>query len=394
MFNMRKACNPSEFVADMMNRVPPSGIRRYFDLASGLEDVISLGVGEPDYVTPWHIREACIHSLECGETSYTSNYGLIELRESISEHFSQKYRVHYDPDSEILVTSGVSEALDVAIRAITNPGDEIIVVQPSYVAYVPSVMFAGGVPVIISTKIENNFKLTAEELEAAITDRTKALIINYPNNPTGATMGKEDLEAIADVVSEYDILVISDEVYDCLTYNGGHTCFASLEGMRDRTILLNGFSKAYAMTGFRMAYAMSSSNIISAMMLIHQYCMLCAPITAQIGAIEAMRNGNDEMERMVRDYDRRRHLIVSGLNRIGLECFEPKGAFYAFPSIKSTGLSSEEFAERLMNEHKVVTIPGNVFGEAGTGFLRCSYATSREDIEKALERIEAFVDGL
>lgn len=377
-----------------MNKVPPSGIRRYFDLASGLEDVISLGVGEPDYVTPWHIREACIHSLECGETSYTSNYGLIELREELASYFSTKYRVNYNPNSEILVTSGVSEALDVAIRAITNPGDEIIVVQPAYVAYVPSVMFAGGVPVIVSTKLENNFKLTAKELEAAITPKTKAVIINFPNNPTGATMGKEDLEAIADVVCEHDIMVISDEVYDCLTYNGSHTCFASLEGMRDRTILLNGFSKAYAMTGFRMAYAMASPKIISAMMLIHQYSMLCAPITAQIGAIEALKNGQQEMERMVRDYDRRRHLIISGLNKVGLECFEPKGAFYAFPSVKNTGLSSEEFAERLMNEQKVVTIPGNVFGEAGTGFLRCSYATSREEIEIALERIGVFMDGL
>ncbi|WP_292467575.1 aminotransferase class I/II-fold pyridoxal phosphate-dependent enzyme [Methanolobus sp.] len=391
---MRKTCTPSKFVADVMNKVPPSGIRRYFDLASGLEDVISLGVGEPDYVTPWHIREACIHSLECGETSYTSNYGLIELREELASYFSTKYRVNYNPNSEILVTSGVSEALDVAIRAITNPGDEIIVVQPAYVAYVPSVMFAGGVPVIVSTKLENNFKLTAKELEAAITPKTKAVIINFPNNPTGATMGKEDLEAIADVVCEHDIMVISDEVYDCLTYNGSHTCFASLEGMRDRTILLNGFSKAYAMTGFRMAYAMASPKIISAMMLIHQYSMLCAPITAQIGAIEALKNGQQEMERMVRDYDRRRHLIISGLNKVGLECFEPKGAFYAFPSVKNTGLSSEEFAERLMNEQKVVTIPGNVFGEAGTGFLRCSYATSREEIEIALERIGVFMDGL
>lgn len=391
---MRKTCNPSEFVADVMGKVPPSGIRRYFDLASEIDDVVSLGVGEPDYVTPWHIREACIHSLECGETSYTSNYGLIELREELSELFSTKYGVDYDPTSEILVTSGVSEALDVAIRAITNPGDEIIVVQPSYVAYVPSVMFAGGVPVIVSTKLENNFKLTAEELESAITNKTKAVIINYPNNPTGATMGRKDLEAIADVVCEHDIMVISDEVYDCLTYNGGHTCFSSLEGMRDRTILLNGFSKAYAMTGFRMAYAMSSPEIISAMMLIHQYSMLCAPITAQIGAIEALRNGTDEMNRMVRDYDRRRHLIVSGLKKIGLDCFEPKGAFYAFPSVKNTGLTSDQFAERLLNEQKVVTIPGDVFGEAGTGFLRCSYATSREEIEKALERIGAFVDGL
>ncbi|WP_292462725.1 aminotransferase class I/II-fold pyridoxal phosphate-dependent enzyme [Methanolobus sp.] len=391
---MRKACLPSKFVADVMKKVPPSGIRRYFDLASEIDDVISLGVGEPDFVTPWHIREACIHSLECGETSYTSNYGLMELREEISSFFSDKYGTSYNPNSEILVTSGVSEALDVAIRAITNPGDEILIPQPSYVAYTPSVMFAGGVPVPVETCLENEFKLHAEDLEAAITDKTKALILNYPNNPTGATMGRNDFEAIADVVSEHDIMVISDEVYDCLTYKGKHTCFASIDGMRDRTILLNGFSKAYAMTGFRMAYAMAPREVISSMMLIHQYSMLCAPIMGQIGAIEALRNGTHEMERMVRDYDRRRHLIVNGLNKIGLECFEPSGAFYAFPSVQNTGLTSEEFAEKLLFEQKVVTIPGNVFGKAGDGFLRCSYATSREEIEEALARIEAFVDRL
>ncbi len=391
---MRKACLPSKFVADVMKKVPPSGIRRYFDLASEIDDVISLGVGEPDFVTPWHIREACIHSLECGETSYTSNYGLMELREELSRFFSDKYGTSYNPNSEILVTSGVSEALDVAIRAITNPGDEILIPQPSYVAYTPSVMFAGGVPVPVETCLENEFKLHAEDLEAAITDKTKALILNYPNNPTGATMGRKDFEAIADVVSEHDIMVISDEVYDCLTYRGKHTCFASIDGMRDRTILLNGFSKAYAMTGFRMAYAMAPREVISSMMLIHQYSMLCAPIMGQIGAIEALRNGTHEMERMVRDYDRRRHLIVSGLNKVGLECFEPSGAFYAFPSVQNTGLTSEEFAEKLLFEQKVVTIPGNVFGKAGDGFLRCSYATSREEIEEALARIETFVNGL
>ncbi len=391
---MRNGCDPSDFVAGIIQKVPPSGIRRYFDLASDIDGVISLGVGEPDFVTPWHIREACIHSLECGETSYTSNYGLIELREELSKDYSDKYGVSYDPESEILVTSGVSEGLDVAIRAITNPGDEIIIPQPSYVAYVPSVMFAGGVPVIIPTKLENNFKLTPEELEAAITPKTKAVLMNYPNNPTGATMGKADFEAIADIVCEHDIMVISDEVYDCLTYNGGHTCFSSLEGMKERTILLNGFSKSYAMTGFRLAYAMASPEIIKAMMLIHQYSMLCAPVTAQVGAIEALKNGVDEMQKMVRDYDRRRHLIVGGLNKIGLDCFEPKGAFYAFPSVVNTGLSSDVFAERLLNEQKVVTIPGNVFGDAGNGFLRCSYATSREEIEEALSRIESFMDKI
>ncbi len=391
---MNDRCDPERFVADVMTKVPPSGIRKYFDLASGIEGVISLGVGEPDFVTPWHIREACIHSLESGKTSYTSNFGLLELREEIAKLYSQEHCVHYDPASEILVMSGVSEALDVAIRAITNPGDEIIVPQPAYVAYVPSVMFAGGVPVPVITHLENNFKLTAEDLEKAITPRTKALIINYPNNPTGATMDRKDLEAIAKVASEHDIMVISDEVYECLTYNGRHTCFSSIEGMKDRTILLNGFSKAYAMTGFRLAYALAPSPIINAMMRIHQYCMLCAPITAQVGAIEALRNGNEEMQRMIRDYDRRRHLIISGLNRIGLECYEPKGAFYAFPSVKNTGLTSEEFAERLLHEQKVVTIPGDVFGPAGEGFLRCSYATSKEQIVEALDRMKRFVGTL
>ncbi|OPY20109.1 MAG: putative aspartate aminotransferase 2 [Methanomethylovorans sp. PtaU1.Bin093] len=391
---MNDRCDPERFVADVMTKVPPSGIRKYFDLASGIEGVISLGVGEPDFVTPWHIREACIHSLESGKTSYTSNFGLLELREEIAKLYSQEHCVHYDPASEILVMSGVSEALDVAIRAITNPGDEIIVPQPAYVAYVPSVMFAGGVPVPVITHLENNFKLTAEDLEKAITPRTKALIINYPNNPTGATMDRKDLEAIAKVASEHDIMVISDEVYECLTYNGKHTCFSSIEGMKDRTILLNGFSKAYAMTGFRLAYALAPSPIINAMMRIHQYCMLCAPITAQVGAIEALRNGNEEMQRMIRDYDRRRHLIISGLNRIGLECYEPKGAFYAFPSVKNTGLTSEEFAERLLHEQKVVTIPGDVFGPAGEGFLRCSYATSKEQIVEALDRMKRFVGTL
>ncbi len=377
-----------------MQKVPPSGIRKFFDMASDSEDVISLGVGEPDYVTPWHIREACIHSIEHGETSYTSNYGLMELREEISRTYTKRHNVYYDPTNEILVTTGVSEALDLAIRAIVNPGDEIIVVQPSYVAYVPSIIFAGGVPVTIGAKGENDFRITAEEIEAAITNKTKAVIINYPNNPTGATMDRDELEAIADVIVEHDIMMISDDVYERLTYEGKHTCFSALEGMRDRTIMLNGFSKAYAMTGFRMAYAMAAPEIINSMMLIHQYSMLCAPITAQVGAIEALRNGEEEVEKMVREYDRRRKLIVGGLNDIGLDCFNPGGAFYAFPSIKSTGLTSDEFAERLLNEQNVVTIPGDIFGETGAGFLRCAYAASREDIKEALDRIGTFVDGL
>ncbi len=377
-----------------MKTVPPSGIRRFFDLVSEIDDVISLGVGEPDYVTPWHIREACIHSLEQGETSYTSNFGLIELREELSRLYTRKHGVYYDPGTEILVTTGVSEALDLAIRTIVNPGDEVIVAQPSYVAYIPSIIFAGGVPVSVSTNVDNNFKLTPHELESAITDRTKAVIINYPNNPTGATMDREDLEAIADVIVEHDLIMIADEVYECLTYEGTHTCFTSLDGMRERTILLNGFSKAYAMTGFRMAYALAPSEIISSMMLIHQYTMMCAPITAQIGAIEALKNGESEMQKMIREYDRRRHLIVKGLNNIGLDCFNPKGAFYAFPSVQSTGLSSDEFAERLLNEERVVSIPGSAFGDTGEGFLRCAYAASREDIKEALDRMGHFLDRL
>ncbi|MCD4704201.1 MAG: aminotransferase class I/II-fold pyridoxal phosphate-dependent enzyme [Methanosarcinaceae archaeon] len=391
---MRQPCNPSTFIAGHLKTVPPSGIRRFFDLVSEIDDVISLGVGEPDYVTPWHIREACIHSLEQGETSYTSNFGLIELREEVSRLYTRKHGVYYDPGTEILVTTGVSEALDLAIRTVVNPGDEVIVVQPSYVAYIPSIIFAGGVPVSVSTKMENDFKLTPKELESAITDRTKAVIINYPNNPTGATMDRGDLEAIADVIVEHDLLMISDEVYECLTYEGTHTCFSSLDGMRERTILLNGFSKAYAMTGFRMAYALAPPEIISSMMLIHQYTMMCAPITAQIGAIEALKNGEAEMQKMIREYDRRRHLIVKGLNDIGFDCFKPKGAFYAFPSIPDTGLSSDEFAERLLNEEQVVTIPGSVFGETGEGFLRCAYAASRNDIKEALERMDRFLGRL
>ncbi|MBN1134400.1 MAG: aminotransferase class I/II-fold pyridoxal phosphate-dependent enzyme [Methanosarcinaceae archaeon] len=382
------------FVADRLQNVPPSGIRRFFDLVSEIDDVISLGVGEPDFITPWHIRETCIHSIEHGETAYTSNYGLLELREEISKIYDQKHKVEYNPDSEALITTGVSEALDLAIRAIVNPSDEVIVSQPSYVAYVPSVIFAGGIPVPLSTTLENRFKITPEELEALITDKTKALVFNYPNNPTGATMDRNDLEAIADIVVEHDLMVISDEVYECLTYNGDHTCFASLDGMRERTILLNGFSKAYAMTGFRLGYALGAPEIISSMMLIHQYTMLCAPVTAQIGAIEALRNGEAEMQKMVREYDRRRHLIVSGLNKIGLDCLEPKGAFYAFPSIKNTGLTSEEFAEKLLNDQKVAAVPGTAFGNAGRGFLRCAYAASQENIRTALDRIGEFVEKL
>lgn len=383
-----------KFISTRVNGVPPSGIRKFFDLVLEMEGVISLGVGEPDFVTPWHIREACIYSLEKGFTSYTSNYGLLELRELISGCFRKDYGVDYNPANEILVTTGVSEAADLAFRAITNPGDEIIIPEPCYVSYKPSVSLAGGEPVPVPTSRENEFRVTAEQIEKSVTKKTKALVLSYPNNPTGAIMSKNDLEDIADVVNENDLVVISDEVYCKLTYDGTHTCFSSLPGMRDRSMVLNGFSKSHAMTGLRLGYAAGSEELIGAMTKIHQYSMLCAPITAQMGAIEAIKNGDGEMQKMVREYDRRRRLVVSGLNKMGLDCFEPKGAFYAFPSIKSTGLTSEEFAARLLKEQKVAAVPGDVFGECGAGYLRCSYATSREQLVEALARIEALIDSL
>ncbi len=386
--------NAGKFIADNVRDIPPSGIRKFFDLVLEMDDVISLGVGEPDFVTPWHIREACIYSLEKGSTSYTSNLGLLELRELISRCFKKDYGVDYDPANGILVTTGVSEAADLAFRAIVNPGDEVIVPEPCYVSYKPSVSMAGGTPVPISTTRESEFRVTAEEMGKSITEKTKALVLSYPNNPTGAVMRKKDLEEIADVVNENDIAVISDEVYCKLTYDGTHTCFSSIPGMEERTIVLNGFSKSHAMTGLRIGYAAGSPEIIGAMTKIHQYAMLCAPITAQMGAIEALRKGDGEMKKMVREYDRRRRLIVNGLNKLGLDCFEPRGAFYAFPSIKSTGLSSEEFAGRLLKEQKVAAVPGDVFGECGAGHLRCSYATSREELVEALGRIEAFIDKI
>ena len=381
-------------ISELVKSVPPSGIRKFFDLVIEMDDVISLGVGEPDFVTPWHVREACIYSLEKGFTSYTSNNGLLELRELISEYIKSDYNVGYNPEDEILITTGVSEAADLAFRAITNPGDEVIIPEPCYVSYNPGVVFAGGKPVPVPTYSEDEFRVTADQIEKSITDKTKALVLSYPNNPTGAIMEKKDLEEIADVVNEHDIIVISDEVYDRLTYNGKHTCFSSLPGMRDNTIVLNGFSKSHAMTGLRIGYAAGSEEIVGAMTKIHQYTMLCAPITAQMGAIEALKNGDDEMKKMVREYDRRRRLVVGGLNKIGLDCFEPKGAFYAFPSIKSTGLTSEEFASGLLKEQKVAVVPGDVFGECGAGYLRCSYATSREELTAALGRIETFVDSI
>ena len=380
-------------IADRVSQIEGSGIRKFFDIAQRMEGVISLGVGEPDFVTPWSIREACIFSLEKGYTSYTSNWGLLELREAISDKIYEESGVFYDPEGGILITTGVSEAFDLALRAIINPGEEVILHEPCYVSYKPCTVFAGGTPVCVATQVEDKFELRAEEVAEKITDKTKAIILSYPNNPTGAALSKKDLEEIADVATEHDLIVISDEIYDKLTYEGEHTCFSSLNGMEERTILLNGFSKAYAMTGWRIGYAAGNKAIIEAMMKIHQYIMLCAPITAQMAAIEALRC-DDETDRMVNEYNRRRRLMVAGLRELGLSCFEPKGAFYTFPSIEDTGLTSEEFAERLLMEEKVVVIPGSVFGDCGEGFIRCSYAVSQYELKEALERMGRFLDRL
>ncbi|WP_456474761.1 aminotransferase class I/II-fold pyridoxal phosphate-dependent enzyme [Candidatus Pyrohabitans sp.] len=378
-------------IARRVAEVPPSGIRKFFELVLNVEDVISLGVGEPDFITPWHIREACIYSLERGYTMYTSNYGLEELREEIARATRREYGIEYSPEKEVLITVGVSEAFDLAIRALVNPGEEVLIPEPSYVAYKPCTIFAGGSPVSVPTRPEDEFRLLPEELEARITRKSKLLVLGYPNNPTGATMSKRDLEAIADVVVEHDLVVISDEIYDRLTYEGRHVPFASLNGVQERCVYLNGFSKSYAMTGWRIGYAMGSEEVIEAMMKIHQYAMLCAPIMSQKAALEALRRGNNAVEEMKQEYNRRRRLIVKRLREAGLECFEPKGAFYVFPSIVSTGMSSEEFAERLLTQERVAVVPGNVFGEGGEGHVRMAYAASLRDINEAMDRVERFL---
>jgi aminotransferase len=372
--------------------VPPSGIRRFFDVAAQLEDCISLGVGEPDFVTPWHIREAAIWAIEKGFTTYTSNYGLFTLRQRIAAHLKSRYGVDYSPENEILVTVGVSEGLDIAMRALLNPGDEVIFFEPSYVSYPPCVLFAGGVPVPVPTGYRNGFQPDVERLRKAITPRTKAILLCYPNNPTGAVASRTTLEEIVRIAAEYDLYVISDEIYDRLIYDAEHTCVASLPGAAERTILLGGFSKSYAMTGWRIGYACAPAQVIEMMMKVHQYTILCAPIAAQKAAEEALEHGEPEVERMRREYDRRRRLIVKRLNEIGLECVPPQGAFYVFPSIRCTGLRSEEFTEQLLWEERVAVVPGNVFGNSGEGHVRLSYATSLAKIEEALHRIERFVD--
>ena len=381
-----------------LNRVvkamPPSGIRKFFDLVSEMEGAISLGVGEPDFVTPWHVREACIYSLESGNTHYTSNKGMPELREAICDSVRSDLGLDYNPSEQILITTGVSEAVDLAFRATLNPGDEAIVPEPCYVAYAPDVVLAGGVARAVPTRLEEEFRLRQEDVSAAVTDKSRVLLLSYPNNPTGAIMTRSDLEELADVVVENDLLVVSDEVYAKLTYSGSHASFSQLEGMQERTVILNGLSKSHAMTGWRIGYALGDPELVGAMTKIHQYTMLCAPTMAQVAALEAMQKGEEEMVHMRHEYNLRRRMFVSGLNRIGLDCFEPKGAFYALHSLRSWGLSSEEFAERLLKEQKVAVVPGNVFGQSGEGFLRCSYATSREELIEALDRMEIFLSGL
>ena len=370
---------------------PPSGIRRFFDIAQTMENVISLGVGEPDFVTPWRIREAGIWSLERGVTTYTANSGLLSLRQRICGMLKRRYQADYDPETECVITVGVSEGLDLALRVLLNPGDEALVPEPCYVSYIPCVEFAGGRAVTIPCDAADGFRLHADRIEAAITPNTKALLIGSPANPTGATQTREDLQRLVELANKHDFYLISDEIYDRLTYSGEHTCLGSLPGARERTIVLNGFSKAYAMTGWRIGYACAPKPVAELMLRVHQYTMLCAPHIAQVAAIEALDNAESDVAEMVEDYDRRRRFFVSGLNRIGLDCVEPKGAFYAFPSIKRTGMTAEEFAEGLLMEERVAVVPGSAFGPSGAGHVRCSYATALSSLEEALERMERFM---
>ena len=374
-----------------VNQIAPSGIRKFFDLLASMEGVISLGVGEPDFSTPWHIREAAIYSLEKGQTMYTSNSGMPELRRELSKYLKNSYNLSYKPDTELLITVGVSEALDLAMRAVLDPGDEVIIPDPHYVSYDACVTLAGGIPVLIPTREEDNFELKASAVEGQITDKTKAILIGYPSNPTGAVMSREKLAKLADIARRHELLVISDEIYGRLVYGVKHTCFATLPDMRENTILLGGFSKAYAMTGWRIGYAAASKEIIAAMTKIHQYTIMCAPTMAQVAAIEALKSGEPDVVEMVEDYNRRRLVMVKGLRDIGLPCFEPKGAFYAFPSIRGTAMNSEDFAEKLLMEEKVAVVPGTAFGQCGEGYVRCCYATSLAEIEEALLRMGRFV---
>jgi len=381
----------SDYLNPEVRNIKPSGIRRFFDLVSTRKDVITLGVGEPDFVTPWHVREAAVISLERGKTQYTSNAGMPELREAICNYLDSSFQVQYNADNEIIVTIGGSEAIDLALRALITPGDEILIPEPCYISYSPITTLSGGVSVGIETFAKDNFKLTAESLQKAITPRSKILILCYPSNPTGGIMTYEDWLPIAKLVEENDLIVISDEIYAELTYGSKHVSFAAMPGMRDRTILVSGFAKAFAMTGWRLGYACGHPDIIAAMLKIHQYTVMCAPTMAQYAALEALTNGLEEKDRMIESYNQRRRVVVQGFREIGLECHEPQGAFYAFPSIKSTGLTSEQFAQRLLEEANVAAVPGDVFGLGGEGHLRCSYATSIANLSEAIERIGQFV---
>ena len=381
-------------LADTIVNIKPSGIRKFFDLVSEMKDAISLGVGEPDFDTPWHIRDEGIYSLERGRTFYTSNAGLKELKEEIANYLRRRVHVDYDDRHEILVTVGGSEAIDMAMRVMLNPGEEVLIPQPSYVSYEPCTIMAGGKPVIIELKAENEFRLTPEELLEHITDKTKLLVLPFPNNPTGAIMEQKDLEAIAKVIIEKDLYVLSDEIYSELTYKEDHVSIASIPGMQERTILINGFSKAYAMTGWRLGYACGPRKIIEQMTKLHQYAIMCAPTTSQYAAVEALRNGDDDVVMMREAYNQRRRYLVHAFKEMGLECFEPYGAFYIFPCIKEFGMTSEEFASRFLMEEKVAVVPGTAFGDCGEGFLRISYAYSLENLKKALGRMQKFIDRL
>ena len=381
-------------LADKVVDIKPSGIRKFFDVVSEMPDAISLGVGEPDFDTPWHIRDEGIYSLEKGRTFYTSNAGLMDLRKEICTYLKRKYNVSYDAVKETVVTVGGSEAIDIALRAMINPGEEVLIPQPSYVSYEPCAILANATPVIIDLKAENEFRLTAQELRDAITDKTKILILPFPNNPTGAIMEKEDLEAIAEVILEHDLFVISDEIYSELTYKDKHVTIASLPGMQERTILINGFSKAFAMTGWRLGYACGPAVIIEQMTKIHQFAIMCAPTTSQYAAVEALRNGDDDVAMMRESYNQRRRYLLHAFKEIGIPCFEPFGAFYVFPCIKEFGMTSEEFATRFLEEEKVAAVPGTAFGDSGEGFLRISYAYSLENLKVAIGRLANFVEKL
>ena len=393
MINIKSPTTKAQdsLISQKVATLPPSGIRKFFDLLSSMEDVISLSIGEPDFVTPWHVREAGIYSLEKGYTMYTSNSGMPELRHELALYLEFRYGVSYHPEHEILITTGSSEGLDLALRATINPHDEVIIPNPCYVAYPADIILAGGAPIPVPANEENNFVIRTADIEARITKQTKAILIGYPANPTGAIMSKKEADAIATLAKKYDLLVISDELYARLVYGAEHICFPSLPEMKERTILISGLSKSHAMTGWRIGYVAAERRFIQALTKIHQYTMLSAPTMAQMAAIEALRNGEVEVERMVQEYNRRRRLTVKRLNEIGLSCFEPKGAFYAFPSIKATGMYSEEFAERLLVEEKVAVVPGTAFGPCGEGFVRCCYATSLPDIEEALRRMDRFI---